>query len=135
MKQGQRYWPTTKDVHAHMRMRQTQNLEQSQRSKAETWMAEKLKATGLKWTRQAQSGVRLFDFLNHVLGIGVEVDGPEHNPDRERARDFMVYKVRGIIVLRVRNFDEVTADRTLLTIAVSETWKARRVRLNLKPLK
>lgn len=131
---GQRYWPATKEAHAHMKMRQRQNIEQSRHSSAETWMAAKLKTTGMKWTRQAQSGVRVFDFWNHVLGIAVEVDGPEHDEAREKARDYMAYQARGIVVLRVKNFDEVGADLVLRAIAVSDTWNVRRATLGLKAI-
>lgn len=47
----------------------------------ENWAAEQLKATGLKWTRQAQWGYRLFDFWNALKGIVVEVDGLSHKQD------------------------------------------------------
>ena len=38
-------------------------------------MAEKLAATGHRWSRQAIWGKRIFDFWCATLGIAVEVDG------------------------------------------------------------
>jgi very-short-patch-repair endonuclease len=134
-KKKQRYWPTTAEHAAHMRMRQEQNREQCKLSRAEEWMRGKLKITGLKWTRQAQSGVRLFDFWNHALGIAVEVDGPEHDSARDAARDYAVYASRGIVVLRVRNFDEHDAALAVAAISGAMTWNQRRATLALAPIR
>ena len=112
-------------------MRQQQNVEQCKSSKAEHWMSDKLKTTNLRWTRQAQSGVRLFDFWNHQLGVAVEVDGPEHDTARDAARDYAVLKTRAVIVLRVRNFSEADASLALSAIAVADTWNARRKDLGM----
>lgn len=127
-------WPTNAEQHAHMRMRQNQNKATSARSKAEQWMADKLKFTGFKWTRQAQSGFRLFDFWCHVLGVAVEVDGPEHDVQRDHERDVFVAKQRAIVVIRVRNFNEEDAALCLQAIALTECWNSRRVAAGLAPV-
>ena len=128
------YWPTTGPEHAHMRRRQIENRERAERSRAERWMFVKLATTGHRWTRQAQSGLRLFDFWNHQLGIAVEVDGPEHDPERERKRDYAVRQQRAILVLRVRNFNEDDARKALRTIATIDTWNIRRRAIGLAPV-
>jgi len=97
-------------------------------------MFDKLKATGLKWTRQAQSGVRLFDFWNHRLGIAVEVDGLEHDACVDSARDYAVMKNRSVLVLRVRNFNEGDAAEAIRAIELSESWNARRRAAGLPPI-
>lgn len=119
-------WTTSKEESDYMARRQKENVAASKNSKAEAWMAEKLKETGLKWTRQARWGYRLFDFWNAHLGIAVEVDGPEHEKDYDEVRDTYAYLRSGIVVLRVRNFDEFDASLALDSIASSRTWKQRR---------
>jgi len=128
------YWPTSKEAHAHMRMRKRQNLGKSKRSKAENWMAKVLKATGYKWTRQAQSGFRLFDFWNHRLGVAVEVDGPEHNRAKDLARDWLVWEQRRILVVRIKNLDHDAVDSLLATIAQAGSWNSRRKDAGMSPI-
>lgn len=129
-------WPTNKDAAAHMKMRQNQNLVSCKKSKAESWMADKLESTKpFKWTRQAQWGIRLFDFWNYKLGIAVEVDGSEHVHNIDITKDRVDYVVSGIVVLRVRNFNEDDAGKALLYISRSGSWNDRRKLLNLKPVK
>lgn len=127
--------PGTREEAAYMRMRQGQNLVQCDGSRAEAWMHAKLLTTGHTWTRQAQSGWRLFDFWCHKIGVAVEVDGPEHDADRDRKRDAEVKKRRAIAVLRVRNFNESDAAMCLFVIAKAKTWNARRASAGLKPVK
>lgn len=92
-------------------------------------MESKLSLTGRKWTRQAMWGYRLFDFWCHELGIAVEVDGPEHNQEYDVARDRYNYFRSGILVLRVRNFNEADADKAIKAIESSEAWKTRKEKL------
>ena len=87
-----------------MRMRQLQNL--ARYSAAENWAYEKLRATGVKFSRQTIWGCRLFDFWNAKLGIAVEIDGPEHDAAYDSVRDRYNYLRSGILVLRIRNFSE-----------------------------
>lgn len=124
-------WVTSKDESEYMKTRQKQNLASSKNSKAEAWMNEKLKTTDYKWTRQAMWGYRLFDFWNAKLGIAVEVDGPEHVAEYDAARDRYNYLRSGILVLRVKNFDEADADKALKTISSAESWQQRKE--TLKP--
>lgn len=128
-------WPTKAKAHAHMQMRQRQNRVNCLRSAAEEWLRRKLDASGFAWSRQAQSGYRLFDFWNHRLGIAVEVDGPEHDRDADLAHDLWLLQCRGILVLRVRNFDEEEAAKALAAIASAESWNKRRSFFCLKAVK
>ena len=123
--------PWTKETHAHMRKRQGQCLAAARDNRNETWMLEKLQRTGLKWTRQRQWNWRLLDFWCHELGIGVEVDGPEHNSMRDRQIDSRMLWRSGILVLRVRNQNERDAARAMEAIASSETWDQRRRRFGV----
>jgi len=110
-------WPTNKESHEYMRERQQQNLKLCLSSRAEEWMLQKLKTTGLKWTRQAQWGYRLFDFWCAKLGCAIEVDGSEHDADYDEYRDEYNFRRSGIIVIRVQNFDESSAEMALRLIS------------------
>lgn len=124
-------WPVKKDQSDYLRERQTQNRASCLLSNAETWAAECLKMTGLKWTRQALWGCRLFDFWNAQKGIAVEIDGPEHNKTVDLARDKYVYERSGIVVLRVSNFDSARMNEAIEEINKSVLWKCRRDKLGL----
>lgn len=128
-------WTTNKETHAHMKMRQAQNLVACKALKAEAWAEKHLSRTGIKWTRQAQWGFRLFDFWSSALGIAVEIDGPSHNPDFDYDRDLADFKRSGILVLRVPNWDEEAMERALEQIALAVGWNERRRLLNLKPVR
>jgi very-short-patch-repair endonuclease len=123
-------WPTDADAHAHMRKRQQQN--RARQVPAEDWMAKRLKVTGLKWKLQVQWGFRLFDFWCSQIGINVEVDGATHSSSEDVERDAVLMKRSGIIVLRVRNYNEDDARLTLTIVAKAEPWNDRRKRLGLK---
>lgn len=123
--------PVDKETHAYMKERQKQNIVSCKKSKAEDWMKDKLAETGLKWRRQAEWGYRLFDFWNHKLGIAVEVDGKEHNKEYDSYRDKYNYERSGIIVLRVRNFNEDDAITALSVIGKTEDWLERRKKMGL----
>lgn len=127
-------WPTNKEQHAYMKIQQEQNLVACKTVAAERWMADLLKTTGYKWKRQRQWGYRLFDFFNSKLGIAVEVDGPTHDKEYDSVRDRYNYQTSGILVLRVRNFNEDDAARALSEIATAATWNERREMLELKLL-
>lgn len=127
-------WPTTKEQHAYMKMRQDQNLEACVDVRAEAWMAERLKRTGRSWKRQAQWGYRLFDFWCFELGVALEVDGSTHDPEYDRVRDEYNFNRSGILVIRVRNWNDDDAARALEEIARAGTWNERRQALGLKPI-
>ena len=124
-------WPTKTEEHAYMKERQEQNKVLSKRNPNENWMRDKLSATGLKWTRQAQWGYRIFDFWNRELGIAVEVDGLSHNKVYDSIRDDYNYRRSGILVLRVKNMNEDDVAEALSRIAHADTWWDRRRKLNI----
>lgn len=129
-----RPWPTHSEAHAHMKMRQNQNRKRGL-TKAEQWMLDEyLLQTNLKWTPQAQWGFRLFDFWNSMLGLAVEVDGPEHNASKDIARDAEDWERSRILVLRVRNWNRLDAEDALQRIRLASTWNSRRIKAGLKPV-
>ncbi len=123
--------PTTAPAAAHMRMRQAQNLSRALRNPNENWLAQRLSDTGVVWARQATWGCRLYDFWSHALGIAIETDGPEHRRGYDAYRDEYNYRRSGIVVLRVRNQNEVDLAEVLAKVASAMTWSERRERLGL----
>lgn len=118
-----------------MRTFQRVNLRVALRNPNENWMAAHLAGTGLRWTRQAVWGKRIFDFWCSALGIAVEVDGPEHRPAWDAFRDEQDHRISGILVLRVRNRHEGDAAAVLATLAAGPgSWNARRKALGLRSL-
>ena len=128
-------WTTKKEHHAHMAERQKQNLENSAKNANENWLAERLSATGYKWTRQARWGFRLFDFWNTQLGIDIEIDGPEHNSAKDAKRDTEEWNRSGIMVIRVRNGNEADATEAIEKISTAGSWNSRRALLAKKSIK
>lgn len=120
-------WATTAESSAYMRMRQEQNRERCQWSRAEAWAKGQLdQHTPHKWTRQAQWGYRLYDFWCHTLGCAVEVDGPEHCAAVDAYQDEYHFRRSAIVVLRVPNFDEAGMAAALGHIACLGWWESRR---------
>jgi very-short-patch-repair endonuclease len=124
-------WPTDAEQHAYMRGRQEQNRAKAKINRNEQWMARLLAATGLAWTPQATWGYRLYDFWCHGIGIAIEVDGDEHDPDYDDYRDEYNFRRSGVVVLRVRNGNEEDAAAVLALIPKLGTWEERRARFSL----
>lgn len=126
-------WPTNKEQHAYMAERAQQNAIRARSNRAENWMAERLIETGLKWTRQAQWGYRIFDFWCHKIGCAVEVDGSSHDGQRayDAYRDRYNFLRSGIIVIRVQNFDEDGAKAAISKIRRMQTWRDRKVEMGI----
>jgi very-short-patch-repair endonuclease len=124
-------WATNAEQAAYMRQRKAENLARALVNSNENWLLEKLQRTGFKWTRQATWGYRIFDFWCHELGIAIESDGPEHNQDYDAHRDEYNMRRSGILVLRVRNRNELDAAAAIVAVAQAETWKERRAKLGL----
>ena len=110
-----------------MKERKKQN--QSRLVQAEIWAHEQLKKTGEKWSRQSLWGCRIFDFWCAELGIAVEIDGIDHDANYDAARDFYNYYRSGIIVCRVRNYNQSDMDAALQTIATADNWKDRKQKM------
>lgn len=121
-------WNTTKEDHAYMKVRKFQNIASSLNNPNENWMASLL---DLKWSRQAIWGKRLFDFWNPVLGIAIEVDGFEHNPKYDSYRDEYNFRRSGIVVLRVRNRNEMDAERAFAFVKCADGWMKRKSKLGI----
>jgi very-short-patch-repair endonuclease len=125
-------WITTSKKHAYMAHRQEQNKNKSRYNLNENWMADKLKSTSYKWTRQAVWGFRMFDFWCSTVGVAVEVDGIEHKKDYDAYRDEYNFRRSGIVVLRVRNMNEEDAKVAIDTIDKIGDWKERRKNMGLE---
>ena len=93
-------------------------------------MQEKLRVTGMRWTRQAQSGVRLFNFGITAWVLRLKWTALNMTPPA-KPRDSAVFHQRGIMVLRVRNFHEGDAQAAIDCIATADTWNQRRSALGL----
>lgn len=124
-------WTTNAKQHEHMRARTAANRAITGGNGNENWAARSLAQTGLKWTRQAQWGLRIFDFWNAEKGIAVEIDGAEHRKDYDQARDQYNFLRSAIVVLRVRNRNADDMQGALVKILESESWGDRRARMGL----
>ena len=110
-----------------MRGRQRENSGKT--VQAELWAKGKLAATPHEWSTQAMWGCRLFDFWCHRLGIAVEIDGATHDQGYDAARDRYNYYRSGIVVLRVRNYDEAAMQQALDLIASADDWQTRKAKM------
>lgn len=124
-------YPTKKEESDYMRERKAQNRARLPWLKAERWFLETyLEALPpkphFKFSRQATWGYRLFDFWFHVRGVVIEVDGPEHNKGYDAYRDTYNFLRSGIIVLRVRNFNNSDADQAIEQLSKECSWEDRR---------
>jgi very-short-patch-repair endonuclease len=129
-------WPTDKNQHEYMKSRQKQNEDSSKWNKNELWMYEKLKTTPYKWKRQSMWGYRIFDFWCSYLGVAIEIDGKEHKKIYDSIRDKYNFETSGILVLRVKNRDELGAMKALDIIAhLPGNWNDRRRARGLKEIK
>lgn len=90
---------------AYLCTRRKQCVVVSEKSKAERLVAEHLDACGIIYRRQARFGSCFVDFYISSHCIGIEVDGKEHNADRDSKRDFYLLKRHRVRVLRVRNLN------------------------------
>lgn len=124
-------WTTNHEQAEYMRARKAQNLAASLQNSNENWFWEKLKSEPHKWSRQVTWGYRVFDFWCHELGAAIEVDGPDHDPDYDSYRDEYNFRRSGLVVLRVRNGNELDAEEVLTLLPKLGNWKARRSLLNL----
>lgn len=114
-----------------MRGRVAENTARSARNPNEQWAAERLSATPYRWKRQAQWGYRIFDFWCAELGVAIEIDGSNHDPDYDAYRDEYNFRRSGVVVLRVRNKNEKDMDSTIAALDRIESWTTRRLNMGL----
>jgi very-short-patch-repair endonuclease len=129
-------YPTKSDEHAYMKMRKQQNVATSGKSRAENWFLnqhlEPIKIfPGLKFSRQAVWGYRIFDFWFAEKGVCIEVEGPEHNAGYDQYRDQYNFLLSGIVVLRVKNFNEDDAEIATTKLLLECSWAKRREAMGL----
>lgn len=120
------------ESHQYMRMRKEQNLARIPRLKAENWFCSEYLGTlpnerRFKFSRQASWGYRLFDFWFHDRGVAIEVDGPEHDAGYDAYRDKYNFLRSGIVVIRVRNFNESDAAEAMAHLRQECSWDDRRI--------
>lgn len=129
-------FPTKKEEHEYMRKMKAQNRARMPWLKAEKWFLEEYisrlpKEPKFKFSRQSEWGYRIFDFWWHEMGVVIEVDGPEHNAGYDAYRDTYNFLRSGIVVLRVKNFDDTTAVKAIENLVVECSWTDRRRSLGL----
>ena len=91
------------------------------RTKAEVWANDRLLKSFNKCEFQLEfiHGNRRFDFFFPRVQIALEIDGGYHNSPEQSLKDMksdMLMKERGIIVLRCKNFDEITLNKHVMLI-------------------
>lgn len=99
---------------------------------AEEWAWKAICKTKGQWTRQAVWGCRIFDFFSIKRGIAVEIDGATHNATYDAIRDKYNYIRSGILVLRVRNWNEADLAIAIAEINRGETRKERKKRVRIE---
>ena len=124
-------WVTSREAHAYMRERAEQNKALSKNNPNEQWAKARLDNTPHKWTAQAQWGYRIFDFWCARLGVAVEIDGREHDPEYDAYRDEYNFRRSAVVVLRVRNRNESDMQRVIQALGKISTWADRRESMGL----
>lgn len=100
-------------------------LKAALRNGNENWMAAHLETTSHRWVRQQIAGHRIYDFFCRELGVAIEVDGEDHEPDYDHWRDLDDWRYARVLVLHVENRNEADAYRAMEEIAVTGTWANR----------
>lgn len=117
------------------RMKEMQAQQRAKRNKSEDWADEIIKTYGLKYTRQAIWQARLFDFWFGGKGIALEIDGQSHTLFKQKLKDSITdnhfYMISGIIVLRVKEYDERALRQAMAKVCLSEGWKERRIAMGI----
>ena len=125
-------WPVNREQSAYLDQLQRINRSRTKHNACENWAAAILESGPLKWKRQSRWGCRLFDFWCHAKGVAIELDGPEHRPEYDAVRDRFVFERSGIIVIRVKNFDESGLRLAIARAADALRWKHRRANMGLE---
>lgn len=130
-------YPVNAEMAAYMRKNQEKCKAISLQNPNENWFADKLKGAklGVKFNRQTLWGYRIYDFWCHSIGCAVEIDGPDHDENYDHYRDVYNYLRSGIVVIRVRNMNEVDALEAMEFIKSLESWDVRRIKLNINPIR
>ena len=105
----------------------------SRHSPVERWLLDRLKSTGLKWTKrseyvlwQFERGVMIRIDPEPDLRIAVERPTPPGS-----ATEPSWFRDRGVIVLRVRALDESDATDAVRAVGLTDSWNERRADLGL----
>jgi very-short-patch-repair endonuclease len=125
-------YPTDKESHAYMRRRQAQNLAACVNNENENRVGRALTELGLKFSRQAIWGFRLYDFWISKYGLAIEVDVPEHDRAYDRYRDEYNFRRSGIVVIRILNNEDCIPDRIKGVIFKIGDWMPRREAFGIK---
>lgn len=120
-------WTTNHLQASYMRHRRQQNIELSLRNQNENTAFSIIKKhSNLKWERQKAWGCRLFDFWCGHMGVAIELDGPEHDPEYDAVRDRHNELRSAIAVFRIKNGDWGRLIEAVQEIHAMPCWKERR---------
>jgi very-short-patch-repair endonuclease len=87
------------------------------------WQALRRKALGWRVRRQYTCGDYVLDFYVHAARLAIEVDGPLHDEEHDRQRDFEVGDM-GILTLRIPA-DEIPAGLDVWVERIDELCRSR----------
>lgn len=110
-------------------MKSMQSLNRRKTVDSEDWFWNKIDKTG--WNRQCIWGYRIFDFWNSYLGCAIEIDGTNHDSDYDKYRDEYNFRRSGIVVLRIRNYNEDDFNSAMSVIGKINTHSERRIELGI----
>lgn len=127
--------PTDKKSIDQINEYKKENKKEFHNNLAEQRMWDKLialkKETRIKFTKQCVWWARIFDFRCDKKGIVVEVDGKHHLHGKQLLKDMKHDKFHteysGMVILRVRAFNEQDANYAIERIKSEPLWKDRKL--------
>lgn len=126
-------WPMTKTEAAEIKQQKTMALAGALQHPAHQWMAQKLRLSGLRMNPQAAWGWRLFDFWCAEKGVAIDLIEPGDATDYTDV-DLKELFRSGILIRRLRHFDNNEADYLIQMTKEEPFWNARRAQMGLKPI-
>lgn len=95
-------------------------LDSEEWTRGESWIRGRLLATGLPWTRQPMR------FWQRTLGIAVQLESADRDRHDDAASDRAELFHRGVMVIRVEEFNDEQAEEAIRAIRFAESWNSRR---------
>jgi len=122
-------WPVNREQMEYMKKLQYEARMVSKSNVRDNW-ADAILGTGtLKWTRKAIWGCRLFDFWNGQKGVAIELDLAKPGSGEEEDRH--ARERSGIVVYRVKSFDEGHLRLVMAEAECLEDWQVRREKFGI----
>lgn len=119
--------PCTREASERLRGYKYKNLSNSLRNPNENWFAGLLDESCVySFGRQKLWGHCIFDFWCAKIGVVIEIDGKNHNAEKDRIRDEINFNRSGIVTLRVRNMNEEDAEIAIQEANSELIWWQRR---------